>query len=197
MIGSTVALLLMLAALQVEPPRAKAEEIHVFGDRLVLFLRYEVEAGPATTLRARFDSDGSGKLGADERQALADAVLRLATEDLRVEWDERPLAAAPILKAATGLDRRLASGDEMVLYWQLDFELPDWVPGARHELRFSDRAAGGRAPFGCRVRLAPGVESETAEPVTSFEFSGAQGSFRMGLLFQAAHDREGAREPRP
>ena len=196
---------------QAHPSRqVKAAELHVFGDRLVLFLRYEIsEPRFATDLRARFDGDADRRLSTDERARLAAYVETLATEDLRVVWDGARLDGEARLRATSGLDRDLPSAYPVVLYWQIDFLLPAstelrfdplaaqegaaaaaGAAGRRHELELSDREARWESDFSCTVRFAPGVdvEEDASEPdpgrFRTFGFQHGSGSLRMSVSFK-------------
>jgi hypothetical protein len=164
--------------------RVKAEEMQLFADRIVLFVRYEVsEPRFATDLRERFDSDADRRLSGAERDALAEYVLRLATEDLRVSWDGETLEREPKLGATSGLDRDLPSAYPVVLYWQIDFLLPPGAGQNLHALELSDREARWESDFSCTVRFAPEVAGEGA-PQT-FGFRHGSGSFRIPVSIRS------------
>lgn len=184
-------------------PRVKQEELHVFRDRAVLFLLYEIsEPRFASELRERFDADANRRFSTAETEEIARYLEAQATSDLCLYLDGEPLEADVKLRATHGLDRTLPSAYPITMYWQIDFLFPE-ESGTRDklheaiaaesptrvcELRFEDSETRWNRPFRCRVRLAPGVEEVDAKSTPSprnFTWEGGKGSFRMSLLWKS------------
>jgi hypothetical protein len=169
--------------------KVKWEEMHVFGDRAVLFLRYDLsEPRFISDLRERFDFDATRSLNPDERNSLVEYVRMLATQDMHLRWDGQEISPVMTLKATSGLDRGLPSAYPIILYWQLDFLFPaaadTFGETVRHEISFEDREARWHSPFTCSVRLVPRVEesvSKGKQQPRSFEFPSGSGSFRLTI----------------
>ena len=172
--------------------QVKWEEMHIFGDRVVLFLRYDLsEPRFISDLRERFDFDARRSLDADERNSLVEYVQMLAAQDIHLRFDGQEISPVMTLKATSGLDRELPSAYPIILYWQLDFLFPAGAEfgasseiATSHVISFEDKEARWNSPFTCMVRFAPGIEEsglKSRQKPRSFEFPGGKGSFRLTI----------------
>lgn len=193
--GSLLATLVLSVAAEAHLSRqVRRVEAQLFGDRMVIFLRYELsEPRFCSDLRERFDQDGDRTLSGAEQESAVAYLQAEATRDLHVALDGRVLEPASALRASSGLDRPLPSSFPIVLRWQLDCPFPEGAlrEGNVHLLDLKDTEARWNSKFSWTLLPAPGIHYADSRAdggakisPRNLEFPEGRGSFRIPILFQ-------------